>query len=205
MYRKILEEVPKATVQADLDRYRQRALQSGATDARIISTNNIIIDERVRAKCLLPRCENYGTSAHCPPHAPALDEVRAIVAKFQYAVLFKFDAPSATLEEGDRTYALKSNELVTVLESQAYYDGYYLAVGFGGTACKGLLCTNDCQALEPGQSCRFPYQARVSMHGAGMDVYRMAAREGWEIYPVGAATTPSDVPFVSYIGLVLVY
>jgi hypothetical protein len=38
-----------------------------------------------------------------------------------------------------------------------------------------------------------------------MDAYKMAARPGWDIYPIGKATAPADVPFLSHLGLVLVY
>ena len=43
----------------------------------------IIIDERVRAKCLYPKCMSYGTNAHCPPHAMDLQDVRRLVERYE--------------------------------------------------------------------------------------------------------------------------
>jgi predicted metal-binding protein len=206
MSRKIMEEIPEEILKGDLENYRKKALALGATDATIISTDEIIIDERVRAKCLYPRCEGYGTSAHCPPYAPEPDETKRIVAAFSYAILIKIDAPPDTIEKDDRTVALKHSDILSQIEAMAFYDGYYLALGFGGSACKSTFCpTEACSALTRGQSCRFPFQARISMHGAGMDVFKMASRAGWDVYPVGFSTQPADVPYVSHIGLVLIY
>jgi predicted metal-binding protein len=206
MSRKIMEAVPEEILKGDLENYRKKALALGATDATIITTDEIIIEERVRAKCLYPRCEAYGTSAHCPPYAPDLDETRKIVKGFSYAILIKIDASPDTIKKGDGAVALKHAEILSQIEAMAFYDGYYLALGFGGSACKSTFCsTETCSALTKGQSCRFPFQARISMHGAGMDVFKMASRAGWDIYPVGFSTNPADVPFVSYIGLVLIH
>jgi predicted metal-binding protein len=36
------------------------ALRAGATAARIIPSNRVVIDERVRFKCEVPRCAGYG-------------------------------------------------------------------------------------------------------------------------------------------------
>ena len=49
MVRKILVSVPDEVLQKDLEKYRQRAIELGATDAKIITTDKILIDERVRA------------------------------------------------------------------------------------------------------------------------------------------------------------
>ncbi len=101
---------------------------------------------------------------------------------------------------------LKNLEILSKIEAQAYYDGYYLAVGFGGASCKTTLCSDeDCRALQPGNSCRHPLKGRPSMHAVGMDAYKMATRADWNIYPIGKATVPSEVPFVSHLGLILLY
>ena len=67
MVRKVVEHVPDSVLQQDLQRYRKRAIELGASDARIISTAEVIIDERVRAKCIYPVCSLYGTNVTCPP------------------------------------------------------------------------------------------------------------------------------------------
>lgn len=51
----------------DIEKYLNLALELGATDARKIGVDEIILDERVRARCYSPRCPDYGTNLNCPP------------------------------------------------------------------------------------------------------------------------------------------
>ncbi|MBE0568059.1 MAG: hypothetical protein IH577_00075, partial [Deltaproteobacteria bacterium] len=54
--------------QEDIAKYRDLAVELGATDAKIIDKDEVIIDERVTARCYSPRCREYGTNLNCPPH-----------------------------------------------------------------------------------------------------------------------------------------
>ncbi len=206
--RKIIEKVPDEQLQEDLKRYRQQAIELGATDAKIISTDMILIDERARAKCLYPKCSMYGTNAQCPPHAIDLEQTRRIVNKFHYALFIRFQVPSGEMIDmkGIMASHIKMHEIVSKIEAEAFYDGYHFALGFGCGPCKALFCNNkECSALRIGQGCRHPLKARGSMEGVGMDVYTMAARAGWDVYPIGASVSPQDVPFGATYGLVLIY
>ncbi len=87
MSRKITEHITEAQLQLDLEKYRRRVLELGATDAKVITTETIVIDAGVRAKCINPRCRWYGTSAGCPPYAPDLSFVRKVVSNFHYGIL----------------------------------------------------------------------------------------------------------------------
>jgi len=49
MVRKIVEKVPDEQLQKDLKKYRQRALELGATAAKIITTDMVLIGDRVLA------------------------------------------------------------------------------------------------------------------------------------------------------------
>ena len=213
MVRKILETVPDEMLQQDLEKYRQRAVKLGATDAKIISTDVILIDDRVRAKCIYPKCRAYGTNANCPPYAMDLDQVRKIVNGFKYAIFMKTEVPSelfAGQEARDKGLfdpaTRKNHEIVSKIEAEAFFDGYHLALGFAGGSCKRTFCPNtECTALIPGQSCRHSLRARSSMEGVGMDAFTMAAKVGWAIYPIGASISPSEVPYGTRLGLVLIY
>lgn len=213
MVRKIVEKVPDELLQQDLEKYRQRALELGATDAKIITADMILIDERVRAKCIYPKCDQYGTNACCPPYAMELDLVRKIVNNFRFAVFINLEVPSEEMagsEARDKRLMARSqiklHEIVSKIESEASYDGYHLALGFAGGPCKTAFCPNtECSALVPGQGCRHPLKARASMEGVGMDAYTMAAKMDWDIYPIGASILPSEVPHGTRLGLVLIY
>jgi predicted metal-binding protein len=203
---KIVTEVPSEELYQDLKKYRRYCLELGATSAEIIRAREVIIEYRVLAKCLVPRCPVSGTNINCPPLALTPEDVKRMVNEFEYAVFFKLDFPYDTCAECSRNMKLKSLEVLGKLEARAYYEGYYLAVGFSGASCKTTLCPEqDCSALKPGEPCRHPLKGRPSMHAVGMDAYKMAARVGWEIYPIGKATKASEVPFVSCLGVVFIH
>ncbi len=213
MVRKIVEKVPDKQLHKDLEKYRQRALELGATDAKIITTDMVLIDERVRAKCTTPLCGSYGTNINCPPHAPDLDFIRRLVNNFQYAIFIRLEVPSdeaAGAEIRSKKLPgpvyLRNFEIVSKVESAAFYDGYHLAVGFAGGPCKRIFCRNDeCSALIPGQPCRHALRARHSMEGVGMNAFTMAAKVGWEVYPIGWVSQPSEVPCAARMGLTFIY
>ena len=65
--RQISMDVSETQVAADLELYRKRALEMGATRAAVIKASDIPVDERVTNKCQIPRCFGYGTGANCQP------------------------------------------------------------------------------------------------------------------------------------------
>ncbi len=213
MIRKIVEKVPDEQLLKDLEKYRQQALELGVTNAKIITTDMVLIDERVRAKCTTPLCSSYGTNIHCPPNAPELDLIRKIVNKFRYALFIRIEIPSDEATGNKiknkklrHPAYLRNYEIVSKIESAAFYDGYLLAVGLAGGPCKLYFCLDkECSALVAGQPCRNALRARHSMEGVGMDVFTMAAKVGWEIYPIGSASKASEVPCGARMGLILIY
>ncbi|MFC1907745.1 DUF2284 domain-containing protein [Chloroflexota bacterium] len=209
---KIRNTISESELQQDLQKYRTRAIALGATDAKIITTDMVMIDERVQAKCIYPKCPHFGTSANCPPYSMGPEQTRILVDRFRYAIFYRVKVPTELLA-GKRTpealetqaqFSKTRNQITATLESEAFYDGYYLAVGFSGGSCKGYFCSEkDCSALEPGKGCRFPLLARSSMEAVGMDVYFMATAVGWDIYPLGRAS--SDAPHGTLAGIVFIY
>ncbi len=215
MVRKIMKKVPHALMISDLKRYRNEAIKLGASDAKIIKSNEVLIDERAYIKCVYPKCEFYGTNANCPPYAITPDQTKSIVKKYHYGIICSFEAPSEffvgsfnALSKRRKTAVerKKRYEVISKLEAMAFYDGYYFALGFTGGSCKSFFCKNqECQALQPGKPCRFPLKARSSMEGVGMDVFGMVVRMGWDIYPCGQSLSPEDVPIGRRVGIVFIY
>ena len=94
MLRKIKDDLTDEQVLKDLETYRQHAIDAlGATDAKVITTAQVVIDERVRVKCSYPKCMFYGTNAHCPPHAMDLDAVRKVVGMYRYGIFIRLEVP----------------------------------------------------------------------------------------------------------------
>ena len=200
-------------IQVNLERYRRLALESGASEATIIRSADVVVDDRVRLKCLVPRCLRAGETPNCPPNAPELALVRAALSRFSWAVLFMCRvepveryAPGAGKTETDKRRVLsfhrQGSEVVYALERQAYKDGYHLAMGFGGGSCKDYLCQGLlCQFMDSGR-CRFPHRARPAMEAMGLDVISLINKVGWEAYPL--VDDLSQVPCAISVGIVFI-
>jgi predicted metal-binding protein len=197
----------------DLERYCRLATESGATDARILKSEQVAIEYRAAAKCSIPKCDIYGTTINCPPYAPSPEAMKKIVAEYEYAIFIRLILPSAemayekSLDQKKATVdPRKIFEIVSRVESRAFYDGYYFAMGFGGGNCKLTFCHDaECNAMTPGKGCRHGLKARPSMEAVGMNAFKMAADVGWDIYPIGRSTHPDDAPCGSRLGLVLIF
>lgn len=188
-----------------MERYRRRAIELGATDAKVITSDMVIIDERVRAKCTNPKCDFYGTNANCPPYVPDLDMTRKVVERYRYGVFTMLRCDTEELIKRTSRVQAKNFEIVCKLEAEAFYDGYHLAQAFGGGPCKQLWCVDkDCVVLE-GKTCPLGLKSHFSMEGTGMDAFSMAINVGWEIYPIGTCMDPAEAPFGTKLGLVLIY
>jgi predicted metal-binding protein len=208
---KIKVDMNASRLQADLEKYRLQALEMGATQAAVIKAEDIPVDERVTLKCQIPRCFGYGAGAHCPPNTLKPEELRELLKKFSSAVFFIKEVPpqvivrdKATIKERVAAYQ-EVYKIVNELESMAFYDGHYLAFGFGAGSCRHTFCgqMENCQAME-GKRCRFSLRSRPSMEAVGIDVYQMAARLGWDIYPIGSDARPEDIPKGTLAGLIVV-
>ena len=208
---KITVDRQAARLPQDLERYVQKALAMGATRAAVIKAEEIPVDERITMKCQIPRCFGYGAGAHCPPNTMKPAELRDILKKYHWAVLFTMDVPpevivrnKATIKERVEAYQ-KIYKMVSEVESLAFYDGHYLAFGFGAGSCRHTFCgqQESCQAME-GKRCRVSLISRPSMEAVGIDVYQLVARLGWDIYPIGSGANPEDMPKGVLAGIVIV-
>ena len=200
-----------ARLPKDLEKYCQKALELGATQAKIVPAQEIVVDDRVPLKCQIPRCFGYGAGAHCPPNTLKPQELREILKLYEWAILFIKEVPpevivrdKATIKERVAAYQ-DMFKIVSELESMAFYDGHYLAFGFGAGSCRHTFCgqQDNCQAME-GKRCRFSLLARPSMEAVGLDVYKMVTQAGWDIYPIGSGAKPADIPKGILAGIVIV-
>ena len=163
------EEAAAETITEDLERYRQAALELGATSAKIIPAHWVTVDERVRLKCYIPRCMYYGASPSCPPHTPEPEFTRRAFARYRWAILFKIDVtPGEIFSDGprkeERTAVIRLTfDISGEVENMAFHDGYHLAIGLGISGCQLAYCERErCQVLDGG-SCKFPLRPRPSL------------------------------------------
>ncbi len=211
--RKIMTDVSEGMVKKDLERYKKEAVEIGASDAKIISANWVRIDERVRMKCLVPRCQLYGENANCPPYTPSPEEMRKVISKYSYAVLMKNDVlPKEDFIDGEKWHKAhtkhqgKTHNIVSHIEALAFNDGYYFALGFAAGGCKSALCGGQiCHFLDSGR-CKFPLKARPSMEAMGIDVYNLVCQAGWDIYPIAHPDVdPESIPCAISVGVVFIW
>ena len=208
--RKATLEVPEEVLQADLQRYVNKAIEFGASDAKIIPADWVIVDERVRLKCYVPKCYAYGQSPYCPPNTPEPEFIRKALSRFKWAILVKHDVMPVEDFTGKgwakahSKHHRKIFEIIGKLESLASIEGYPLATGFAAGSCLHELCDGTgCRMINNG-TCPHNLRARPSMEAVGIDVYNLAARVGWDIYACHVpAGTP--VPSAMSVGILFVY
>ncbi len=208
---RITTDMNEARLPDDLLKYRALAMKLGADKATIVKACDIPVDERIVLKCRIPRCFGYGVSANCPPNTLKPAELREILKEYQWAIFFIVDVPSevivrdkATIKEREAAYQ-KIFHMVSEIESTAFYDGHYLAFGFAAGSCRHTFCSQQesCQAME-GKRCRLSLRSRPSMEAVGIDVYKLVAASGWDIYPVGGNAKPEQIPKGTLAGIIIV-
>ena len=204
-------EIPDDKQKRDLDLLTEKAIELGASMAEVIPADWVRIDERVRLKCSIPLCPHYGKSGFCPPHGPSLKTLRAAFSRYRYALLLALNvlppqhfSERAVQRESAADWSRKCFEIVGRIETLAFGSGYYLAMGFAQASCKIALCKQDKCLLLGGGNCPYPLKARPSMEAAGIDVYGLVTRVGWEIYPIYRSVNPLQVPRALSVGIIFV-
>lgn len=161
----------------------QLARRLGASDAAVIRTSKICIENELARLCAEPQCENYGASANCPPHVSGPNGFRELLKIYERAVVFKIEVPSAVLfsaVEGPEVFGLLQ-EIAANLEREAQQIGQMRSKAFAGNCCKKLFCADHprCRVLHEGGKCRNPHLARPSMSGFGINVAKLMQAAGW--------------------------
>ena len=205
-------------IERDLKILCKLAEELGATNVKPVNAKDVVVDERVRLKCLIPPCDDYGLNLMCPPYVMSVQEFREIFSKYKWAILIQIEAPITAkmrnqIQEADDVVALyedlkfrdtykkvfdsirlKLHKIVNKVEAKASMLGYRFATGFKAGPCK--LCP-ECIVKNSNRICRHPYQSRPSMEAVGIDVFKTAENAG----------LPFDIPTKSkavWNGLVLI-
>jgi predicted metal-binding protein len=178
-----------------------RAHALGADRAAPLPAASVVVDERVRLKCRVPRCSSYGRNLMCPPHVPGPEETRAALARYADVLIVQRDIAVTQVQVDaaldGKTYAESralgaedvgcDNEitaaqnafakLMSALEREAFRLGYRFAAAYAGGDC--VLC-EVCEGIEDGV-CRHPFEARPSAEAVGVDVIATARAAGLDI------------------------
>jgi len=111
-----------AEAERALDDLRKFAMKLGAADARIISTDKVVVENRVVLKCK-HWCDQYGVNWSCPPFVPSTEEFRSILKEYEYAMVAKFQSSAEVSEEAHRL--LTSEEPLGIQRGREELEGFY--------------------------------------------------------------------------------
>lgn len=209
--KKISLQVPYEALKQDLENFRQKALEFGASMTEIIPATWAEVDERVRLKCAVPLCPLFGTNIYCPPHGFEPEFMRKALSQYSWAILFALDVIPVE-QFADRSvehdlgiqWTKRSMEIAAKVETLAFGSGYHLALGLCQFSCLRALCHQERCLVLSGGKCPYPLKARPSMEGLGIDVYGLVTKVGWDIYPIYRTVNPKEVPRALAVGIVFV-
>ncbi len=141
------------------------------------------IEERVRLKCMIPPCPNYGRNKFCPPNLPDMDFIRKALSRYTGGVLVVLTIPFSEEVMPEVRQFKPQNELMRIIgsfEKVACAHVNHLAFGLTVGGCK--LCD---KCPPPGEPCRKPLEAHPGITGFGIDVTTLARKLGVRIqWPV---------------------
>ncbi|MGQ9719166.1 MAG: DUF2284 domain-containing protein [Nitrososphaerales archaeon] len=183
----------------DLAKFCEAAKKLGAFESKIISTDNIVINDRTRLKCQYG-CPFYGRYLTCPPFSPIPEQTRKLVNEYKWALLFKMRfssvIPEGVFEGG--IHSIKNMAMLqktaAELERHIFLSGYQSAFAM---ACGPCLLCDEC-TLQLGK-CRNPSIARPAMESMGIDVATTAEKAGYKSKVYTSITDAVDI-----YGLVLI-
>ena len=181
------------------------ALEMGCTEAKVVSVDNVVVEDRVRLRCMVG-CPHYGKGLRCPPYTPSIDEFRKILNDYSFVMVVKL-RPKEISEEvlarynpinkmktgrvnrdqdnndsiskigSDFSNQYKSSLMdLLELERDAFKMGYVFATAFFAGRC--LLC-DECN-VEDG-ACLNPSMARPSAEAMGINMLKTAENAGMNL------------------------
>jgi len=168
------------TLKSNLASLLELATNAGATDARVISTDNIFIEDRLADICKETRCESYGRSKSCPPYVAGPSMFREWIKTIDHAIVLKIDVPLEILLSEREDIMRLLHEIVASVELAAIRLGYSNSKAFAGGSCKQFFCSAHayCRVVAGKGECRNPKRARPSMSGYGVNVPEMLKTAG---------------------------
>jgi len=185
----------------------QLACRLGASNAKAISTADISVEDELAKLCREPQCENYGSSAGCPPNVSGPSGFRELLKSYKQAVVFKIDVPSEILFSNERAEIFGLlHEIAAAIEHSAVQMGYRNSKAYAGGSCKRIFCQDHpkCRVLHEGGECRNPEHARPSMSGFGINVSKLMQVAGWTMNRSTPETASDKSSMGTVCGLVLI-
>ena len=80
----------------DLGTLCEMARSYGASDAAVLESRDIVLDPRVKLKCMVPQCANYGRNLMCPPNVMGMDDFSEVLERYTRSILVQYPIPMDT-------------------------------------------------------------------------------------------------------------
>ena len=200
------------------DFLEKMALKMGAIDTKIITVDDVCVENRVTLKCRVG-CVGYGKKLTCPPYVPTANEFKDILNEYKYALLVKFKSPAKADRETicsiyknwldpDTPEDLKNkadtfwndyfdysqdiHNIMLELEKAAFNKGYTFALAFVNGSCRLCDVCNTKNGI-----CIHPNMARIPEHAVGINMKKTAEDAGMEIqFPFSGHPEPMTILLV---------
>jgi predicted metal-binding protein len=138
-------------------------------DARIISKDDILVEDWVRDACR--DCEYFGKSWSCPPGTGEIGKRKEDISGFRKAVFLRFRS------SGNRA---ANEKAVLDIESALKRRGFARAMGFFTSPCTG------CENCSYPERCPRPGRCRPTGESWGIDLVGTSKRARLDVEIVGA-------------------
>jgi predicted metal-binding protein len=149
-------------------------VQHGYSDYKWIKTENIIVSQWVRMKCMYG-CPDYGRNASCPPNVPSVAECRQFFNDYTTAAIFHFEK-SLEKPEDRATWSKQVNQNLLKLERDLFLKGHQKVFLLFMDCCR--ICT-DCPGIRT--ECKSAKLARPSPESMAVDVFSTVRQCGFPI------------------------
>jgi len=146
----------------------------GYKDYKWIDPKKFVVSQWVRMKCLFG-CNEYGSTATCPPNVPSFSECEKLFLEYKEAVVFHFTKKVAKPE--DRfAWTRKVNLKLLKLENEIFISGFEKTFLLFMDSCN--IC-QDCPGIK--EECKEPKLARPTPEAMCVDVYSTVRQLGYPI------------------------
>jgi predicted metal-binding protein len=163
-----------------LEEYCRRALERGASWARLVPASYVVTAPWVRYKCRFG-CNAYGSRHLCPPDTPTAAETEAVLRCYERAILVTYEGAGASKHRAMRK---KVHRDLLALEREIFLDGFHKALAFVAGPC------NLCRTCDVSQPCKLPGEPRPALEACGIDVFATFANAGIKLNVVRDESKP---------------
>jgi predicted metal-binding protein len=152
----------------------REAEKLGFSGVYLLPAGEIVTSSWVGLKCRYG-CASYDTNWCCPPAAPDLHKVRALLAEYDLALLLVTEIRGEQFSKSSnpmRRRQIQVWKATVALERKLFLMGYYKAFGMPAESC--ALC-KECAYPDP---CKFPKEKRPSVVACSIDMFQTTRKVG---------------------------